>query len=78
MVGMIPRRRVPLSGWLSRREEAAMFAPWDDTFRRIRRQLTDAGVHTPAAEDTTSLHTANVMTRLRPVHESARALVGLR
>jgi radical SAM superfamily enzyme YgiQ (UPF0313 family) len=61
-------------GWMPRRDERRLFSTWDDTFRAIRRRLTDGGVFEPAAADTTSLHHANVMSRLRRLHETARSL----
>ena len=62
-------------GWMSRREEKQLFATWDDTFRKIRTQLNKNEAFTPVPEDTTKLKEANVMSRLRPIHEAARSLV---
>ena len=62
-------------GWMTRREERELFSTWDDTFRRIRQQLDQNEAFTPVPEDTTTLHQANVMERLRPIHAAARSLV---
>jgi anaerobic magnesium-protoporphyrin IX monomethyl ester cyclase len=65
-------------GWMARRDERELFSTWDDTFRAIRRRLTDEEIFEAPAADTTTLHRANVMVRLKRLHETARSLPGLR
>ncbi len=61
-------------GWLSRREERALFATWDDTFRAIRRELAERKLVASAPLDTSKLHERNVMSALRVLHRTPRAL----
>jgi anaerobic magnesium-protoporphyrin IX monomethyl ester cyclase len=65
-------------GWMSRRDERKLFSTWDATFRAIRERLTEAHIYAQPSQDTTTLHEANVMARLRPLHDTARSLSGLR
>ncbi len=60
--------------WMSRTDERALFAGWDDTFRAITASRRAAGVEpaTPAAA--TELHRQNVVDAVRLDHETPRAL----
>jgi radical SAM superfamily enzyme YgiQ (UPF0313 family) len=62
-------------GWVSRREEARLFADWDDIYRSVRRERIAAGVSEVSPADTTKLHERNVVTRLRRDQETGHTLV---
>lgn len=54
--------------WISRSEEKAMFAGWDDTYRKIRGQNLASGVQVEAPADTTELHKSNVIDAIKRDH----------
>ena len=57
-------------GWMTRREERALFHTWDATYRHIRSQKLKAGATKAAPTDSTELHRVNVATALRREHET--------
>ncbi|GMV38712.1 MAG: hypothetical protein AMXMBFR64_04280 [Myxococcales bacterium] len=61
-------------GWIPREEERALFARWDDIYRRIRQSLLDKKLVTHADPDTTQIHHGSVMTKLKAVHQTGRTL----
>lgn len=61
-------------GWMSRADERALFATWDDTFRAIRAGLVERNVAAPVHADTTRIHELNVMRQLRVSHQTPRRL----
>jgi len=60
--------------WIPRAEERAMFAGWDDIYRKIRRQLLDGDIIAPAPADTADIHLENVITKLRTLHGTKRSM----
>ncbi|TNE52043.1 MAG: B12-binding domain-containing radical SAM protein [Deltaproteobacteria bacterium] len=67
-------RVAPTRGWISRAEEKRMFERWDTIFRRIREDLAQQKVITPAPLDTTTLQAGNVMKKLKHIHGTSRVL----
>jgi radical SAM superfamily enzyme YgiQ (UPF0313 family) len=75
MIGAWDEYRLwPTKGWLSRKDERAMFTPWDAVYRRIRNSLQEQEVIQVASPDTERLHEGNVMTTLKPTHQASREL----
>ncbi len=59
--------------WIPKAEERAMFAGWDETFRKIRRQLLDGDIITPEPADTAEIHKKNVIKKIRTLHSAQRS-----
>lgn len=67
-------RLAPTHGWISRDDENALFARWDDIYRRIRESLLEKKIVSAAHPDTTLIHQGSVMTKLRTAHQTGRTL----
>lgn len=59
-------------GWMSRSEEVALFASWDDIYRTIRQSNLEEGVAELSPSDTRQLHEENVIPLLRRAHGEHR------
>lgn len=60
--------------WISKSEEAALFANWDQIYRGIRQEKLDRGIVQPAPSDARELHRGNVIAQLERDHASARQI----
>ena len=60
--------------WLDSAAEQAMFADWDDCYRRVRRHQLNVGIALPAPADSTELHRNNVIDSLTMTHQAERAM----
>ena len=60
--------------WMSREDEDALFAPWDEQYRSIRAQLQAKDCAMASPEDTEELHKSNVVVELRKVHGAGRTI----
>ena len=58
--------------WLSRADEKALFAGWDETYRAIRQKRIDMGISILAPADSTELHRSNVIAKLAHEHQGTR------
>ena len=55
-------------GWMSRSEEARMFASWDEIYRSVRDRHIAEGLAERSPSDSRALHDANVIPLLRRSH----------
>ena len=60
--------------YMDRAEELAMFASWDDIYRRVRDHNVARGVVTRAPADTAELHRGNVIFALTKEHATPRTI----
>jgi radical SAM superfamily enzyme YgiQ (UPF0313 family) len=60
--------------WMSRADELALFAPWDEIYREIRTRRRDLGIDAPPPLDTRELQNRNVVRAIKRDHETPRRL----
>jgi hypothetical protein len=61
-------------GWMPPRDERALFAGWDEMYRRIRAAKIAQGAALSAIADSARLHETNVLAALRRDHGTPRSL----
>jgi radical SAM superfamily enzyme YgiQ (UPF0313 family) len=60
--------------WMSMEEETALFAPWDDIYRKITMSRRAAGIEETPVTDSRDLEDLNVINALKLDHDVARSL----